>query len=63
MRCPHCQSTSVSRVGNPLSRAWRRLFRRNLYVCHGCQRSWSSHEFDPSVRILASLKIRILKKP
>jgi hypothetical protein len=47
VRCPKCrESRSAARLGNALSTAWRRLFRRNLYVCHACAVYWRSPLFE-----------------
>ena len=59
VRCPKCrESRSAARLGNALSTAWRRLFRRNLYVCHLCGVYWRSPVYAADLPRASSIRLR-----
>jgi hypothetical protein len=50
--CARCRTNdSVIRLGNALTRAVRRLFRRNLYACELCRICWHESRFDQTVPV------------
>ncbi len=60
VRCPKCGGTaSIGRLGNAVTLFWRKLLRRNLYVCHRCALVWRSPACDGSVRTNSPNGIRI----